>query len=165
MARRVPRGYCGAYFCVSFLLPLPMKTLTLEVEYECDFDLFGLVSSSREHTLAWVLNRTLHLRLVKQQDLIYDLLHKGRLVISNYLHATEHYTMRLLRNRSVDPSPLKKPFLAPDIKEYDYLLQVSTGTSSLPPEALLGQLAALPEVQLISQFDPNDLKFKENLLF
>lgn len=142
-----------------------MKTLILDVEYDCDFDLFGLVSSSREHTLAWVLNRALHLRLVKQQDLIYDLLSEGRLVISNYLHATEHYTLRLLRNRSVDPSPLKKPFLAPDIKEYDYLLQVSAGMVTHSPEELLVQLSALPEVQLVSQVDPNDLKFKENLLF
>lgn len=165
MAPEVPWGYCGAYFCVSFPLPPPMKTLTLDVEYDCEFDLFGLVSSTREHTLAWILNRTLNLRLVKQQDLIYDLLHKGRLVISNYLYATEHFTLRLLRNRSVDPSPLKKPFLAPDIKEYDYLLQVSNGTGALTPEELLVQLTALPEVQLVSQFDPNDLKFKENLLF
>ncbi|SNR69156.1 MULTISPECIES: IPExxxVDY family protein [Hymenobacter] len=142
-----------------------MKTLTLDVEYDCEFDLFGLVSSTREHTLAWTLNRALHLRLVKQQDLIYDLLSRGRLVISNYLHVTEHFTLRLLRNRSIDPSALKKPFLAPDIKEYDYLLQVSNGTGPLAPEALLGSLAGLPEVQLISQFDPNDLKFKENLLF
>ena len=35
------------------------------------------------------------------QDLIYDLFNRGRLVISNYLHATEHLTLRLLRNRSV----------------------------------------------------------------
>ncbi|MET4106981.1 IPExxxVDY family protein [Hymenobacter sp. UYP22] len=142
-----------------------MKTLTLDVEYDCDFDLFGLVSSSREHTLAWVLNRALHLRLIKQQDLIYDLFSQGRLVISNYLHTTEHYTLRLLRNRSVDPSPLKKPFLAPDIKEYDYLLQVSNGMASHSSDELLVQLSALPEVQLVSQVDPNDLKFKENLLF
>lgn len=142
-----------------------MKTFTLDVEYDCDFDLFGLVSSSREHTLAWTLNRLLHLRLVKQQDIIYDLLTRGRLVISNYMHATEHYTLRLLRNRSIDPSPLKKPFLAPDIKEYDYLLQVSNGTGPLSAEALISCLTGLPEVQLVSQFDPNDLKFKENLLF
>ncbi|MDU0370424.1 IPExxxVDY family protein [Hymenobacter endophyticus] len=142
-----------------------MKTLTLDVEYDCDFDLFGLVSSSREHTLAWVLNRALHLRLIKQQDLIYDLFSQGRLVISNYLHTTEHHTLRLLRNRSVDPSPLKKPFLAPDIKEYDYLLQVSNGMASHSSDELLVQLSALPEVQLVSQVDPNDLKFKENLLF
>lgn len=142
-----------------------MKTLTLDVEYECDFDLFGVVSSSREHVLAWQLNHALRLRLVKQPDLVYDLLSRGRLVISNYLHATEHFTLRLLRNRSVDPSVLKKPFLAPDIKEYDYLVQVSNGTGVLAAEALLARLAALPVVQYVCQFDPNSLKFKENLLF
>lgn len=142
-----------------------MKMLTLDVEYDCDFELFGLVSSSREHTLAWALNQTLRLRLVKQQDLIYDLLTKGRLVISNYLYATETLTLRLLRNRSVDPSPLKKPFLAPDIKEYDYLLQVSNGSSTLAASELIEQLTALPAVQYVCQFDPNELKFKENLLF
>jgi hypothetical protein len=142
-----------------------MKMLTLDVEYDCDFELFGLVSSSREHTLAWALNQALRLRLVKQQDLIYDLLTKGRLVISNYLYATETLTLRLLRNRSVDPSPLKKPFLAPDIKEYDYLLQVSNGSGALAASELIDQLTALPAVQYVCQFDPNELKFKENLLF
>ncbi len=142
-----------------------MKTFTLDVEYACDFDLFGLVSSSREHTLAWVLNRALHLRLIKQPDLIYDLLQKGRLVISNYLHATEYHTLRLLRNRRAEASALKKPFLAPDIKEYDYLLQINTGGGLLPAGLLIEQLTALPQVQLVSQFDPNDLQFKENLLF
>lgn len=142
-----------------------MKTFTLDVDYECDFALFGLVSSTRDYTLAWTLNQALRLRFVKQPELLLNLLSRGRLVFTHYLYATETLTCRLLRNRSIAPSTLKKPFLAPDIKEYDYLLQVSTGTSSLPPEALLGQLAALPEVQLISQFDPNDLKFKENLLF
>lgn len=142
-----------------------MKMLTLDVEYDCDFELFGLVSSSREHTLAWTLNQALRLRLVKQQDLIYDLLTKGRLVISNYLYATETLTLRLLRNRSLDPSPLKKPFLAPDIKEYDYLLQVSNGSGTLAASELIDHLTALPAVQYVCQFDPNELKFKENLLF
>ena len=142
-----------------------MKTLTLDVEYECDFDLFGVVSSSREHTLAWQLNQALRLRLVKQQDLIYDLFNQGRLVISNYLHATEHLTLRLLRNRSIDPSVLKKPFLVPDVKEYDYLIQVSNGSGALAAEPLLASLMGLPVVQYACQFDPNSLKFKENLLF
>jgi hypothetical protein len=142
-----------------------MKTLTLDCDYDCDFDLFGVVSSSRDHQLAWTLNRALRLRLVKQQDLIYDLLTRGRLVISNYLHATETATLRLLRNRSVDPSPLQKPFLAPDIKEYDYLIQVQNGTGPLEAEELMARLAALPAVQYICRFDPNTLKFKENLLF
>ncbi|KUG09497.1 IPExxxVDY family protein [Solirubrum puertoriconensis] len=142
-----------------------MKTLTLDCDYDCDFDLFGIVSSSRDHKLAWTLNQALRLRLIKQQDLILDLLTRGRLVISNYLHATETATLRLLRNRSVDPSPLQKHFLAPDIKEYDYLIQVQNGTGSLDPDTLLERLAALPAVQYVCRFDPNNLKFKENLLF
>lgn len=142
-----------------------MKTFTLDVEYECDFDLFGVVSSSREHVLAWQLNQALRLRLVKQKDLIFDLLTQGRLVISNYLHLSEHMSLRLLRNRSMDPSVLKKPFLAPDVKEYDYLIRVANGTGLLAPDALMTHLTASPVVQYVCQLDPNSLKFKENLLF
>ena len=141
-----------------------MKTLTLDIEYECDFDLFGLVSSTRDYHLAWALNRALRLRLVKQPELPLDLLNQGRLVFSHYLHATETLSLRLFRNRSVAPSVLKKPFLAPDIKEYDYLLAVSNGVGMLGAEEITRQLAALPQVQYVCQFDPNTLKYKENLI-
>jgi hypothetical protein len=141
-----------------------MKTFTLDVDYECDFALFGLVSSTRDYTLAWTLNRALRLRLVRQPELLLNLLSRGRLVFTHYLHTTEALTFRLLRNRSVNPSNLKKPFLAPDIKEYDYLLAVSNGTGALADEALLERLAALDAVQYVCQFDPNSLKYKENLI-
>ena len=141
-----------------------MKTFTLDVEYECDFALFGLVSSTRDYTLAWALNRALRLRLVKQPELLLNLLSRGRLVFTHYLYTTETLTFRLLRNRSIASSTLKKPFLAPDIKEYDYLLAVSNGSGDLADEALLQQLVALDVVQYACQFDPNSLKYKENLM-
>ena len=141
-----------------------MKTFILDVEYECDFALFGLVSSTRDYTLAWALNRALRLRLVKQPELLLNLFSRGQLVFTHYLYATETLTFRLLRNRSIAPSTLKKPFLAPDIKEYDYLLAVSNGSGNLADEALLQQLVALDAVQYACQFDPNSLKYKENLM-
>ena len=141
-----------------------MKTFTLDVEYECDFALFGVVSSTRDYTLAWTLNRALRLRLVRQADLLLHLVGRGRLVFTHYQHATESFTFRLLRNRSVAPSTLKKPFLAPDIKEYDYLLAVSNGSGPLADEALLACLVGLDAVQYACQFDPNTLKYRENLL-
>ena len=141
-----------------------MKTFTLDVDYECDFTLFGLVSSTRDYTLAWTLNRALRLRLTKQPELLLNLLSRGRLVFTHYLYATETLTLRLLRNRSVAPSALKKPFLAPDIKEYDYLLAVSNGSGALADDALLEHLTALDAVQYACQFDPNTLKYKENLI-
>ena len=142
-----------------------MKTLTLDCEYECDFELFGLVSSTREHRLAWLLNADLRLRLVKQQDIICEMLSRGRLVISNYLHTTHTCTLRLLRNRSVAPSTLKKPYLAPDVRQYDYLLHISNGTGTLASDQVLARLTALSDVQHASQLDPNQLEFKENLFF
>jgi hypothetical protein len=141
-----------------------MKTHTLDVEYECDFSLFGLVSSTRDHTLAWTLNRALRLRLIRQAELQLNLLNSGRLVFTHYLHATETLTFRLFRNRSIAPSSLKKPYLAPDIKEYDYLLAVSNGNGALADDELLPRLVALDAVQYASQFDPNTLKYKENLI-
>lgn len=113
-----------------------MKTFTLDVDYECDFALFGLVSSTRDYTLAWTLNRALRLRLVKQPEVLLNLMGRGRLVFSHYLYATETLTFRLLRNRSIEPSNLKKPFLAPDIKEYDYLLAVTNGNGPLADSTL-----------------------------
>jgi hypothetical protein len=142
-----------------------MKTFTLEVAFDCDFDLFGLVSSSRDYTLAWTLNRALRLRLVRQPDLVVDLLTQGRLLFSHFLHATETHTFRLLRNRSVAPSPLKKPFLAPDYKQYDYLLHITNGVGPLAADKLLPALAALPLVQYAGPVEVEGLKYKENLQF
>ena len=54
--------------------------------------------------------------------------------------------------------------MAPDIKEYDYLLAVSNGTGALADDELMQQLTALNAVQYVCQFDPNSLKYKENLM-
>ncbi len=140
------------------------KTFTLDVELACDFDLFGLVSSARDYSLAWVLNRALRLRLRRQPDLLLPLPGREPLVFSHYLHATEGLMLRLFRNRALVPSALPKPFLAPDVKEYDYLLAVSNGGEELSGPALVGHLTALDAVQYAAQFDPNTLKYKENLI-
>jgi len=141
-----------------------MKSFRLDIDYEYDFDLYGVVSSSKEYTLAWALNKYFRIRLIKQADLCIDFLNKGRLVISNYLHRAEHGTIRLFRNRSVGVSTLHAPFLVPDIKEYDYVIQVSGGLDQLQQE-LLSTLNAVPLVQFVRPFDPNCLRHKENLLF
>ncbi len=140
------------------------KTFTLDVELACDFDLFGLVSSARDYSLAWALNRALRLRLRRQPDLPLALVGREQLVFSHYLHATEGLMLRLFRNRALAPSALPKPFLAPDVKEYDYLLAVSNGGEELTGQALVGRLTALDAVQYAAQFDPNTLQYKENLI-
>ena len=142
-----------------------MKTLRLDLDYDFDFDLYGIVSSSKEYTLAWALNNSFKFRLVKQKDICYDFINKGRLVISNYLHATDNYTIRLFRNKSVDLTTLKKPYLVPDIKEYDYVVQISGGLTNICQHELMEKLNLVPLVQYVKKFDPNTLQFKDNLIF
>ena len=140
------------------------KTFTLDVELACDFDLFGLVSSARDYSLAWALNQALRLRLRRQPDLLLPLPGREQLVFSHYLYATEVLTLRLFRNRALVPSAFPKPFLAPDFKEYDYLLAVTNGDDELAGAALVAHLTALAAVQYATQFDPNTLRYKENLI-
>lgn len=139
--------------------------LTLDAEYECDFALFGLVSGAPDYTMAWALNRGLRLRLTRQPDFVLNLVQQGPLAFSYYVYTKESLTLRLLRNRALPPSVLPKPFLAPDIHEYDYLLQVFGGADELAGIELLDRLTAQGAVRYASEIDPNELKYKENLFF
>ena len=142
-----------------------MKTLTLDADYDYEFGLYGLVASLRDYTLAWHLNRALRLRLRRLPDLVLPLVQQGPLAFSYYLHGTEALSLRLLRNRAVGISTLAKPFLVPDLPEYDYLLHVQGGVGEWAGTELLDRLTALPVVQYASELLPQDLKYKENLFF
>lgn len=141
-----------------------MKNFTLDVEYDYDFKLFGLVSSSKEYKLAWAISKFLNIRLIKQPDLVYDFISKGKLVISQYLYKTEHSTFRLLRNKSMVLGSIKKPFLLPEIKDYDFIIQISGILAEEYLEIIEEKLKALETVQFLKQFDPESFAFKENLL-
>ncbi len=142
-----------------------MKTLRLDIEYDYDFDLYGLVSAGKDYTMAWWLNKLFNFRLTKQQDLCYIFGSKDQLMISNFEFCLEHQAVRLFRNRALGINNLKKPFLLPDIKEYDYILQITGVFTELYPQELISKLNNIPFVQYVKQFDPLSLKFKENLIF
>ncbi|MEJ8804249.1 IPExxxVDY family protein [Pontibacter sp. H249] len=142
-----------------------MKTLRLDIDYEYDFDVYGVVSPVKDYKLAWALNNIFDLRLSRQKDLCYDFFGKDRLIISNYQHITEHTIVRLLRNKALVTTTLKKPFLLPDIKEYDYVIQISGAMQQLYPQEFINKILKTQLVQYVKKFDPLTLKFKENLLF
>ncbi|RDV13465.1 IPExxxVDY family protein [Pontibacter diazotrophicus] len=142
-----------------------MKTLRLDIAYEYDFDLYGLVSTVKEHKLAWALNKLLGFRLIKQKDLCYDLVEQEHIIISNYEYLTDYSIVRLLKNRAVGTAPAKNPFLLPEIKEYDYVLQINGPLRQLCPQELINRLLRIPLVQYVKQFDPLTLKLKDNLIF
>lgn len=138
-----------------------MQTLQLYIEYEYDFDVYGVVASVKEYKLAWALNRLLGFRLKKQQDLQYELSDQEHIIISNYEYITDHSVVRLLKNKALG----MKAFLLPEIKEYDYVLQITGALQQLCPQEFIEKLLSLPLVQCVKQIDPLTLKLKENLIF
>ncbi|HEY4650154.1 MAG TPA: IPExxxVDY family protein [Pontibacter sp.] len=142
-----------------------MKTFYLDDDYEYDFALYGLVSSGKEYTMAWWLNSIFDMRLTKQQDLCYTLSGREQMLVSNYVFSTEHSIIRLFRNKALGTTTVRKPYLLPDIKEYDYVLQITGSLPRLYPQNFINTLLRIPLVQYVKQFDPLALKFKENLIF
>lgn len=138
-----------------------MNTFQLDIEYEYDFDVYGVVSSVKEYKLAWTLNRLLGFRLKKKQDLRYEGTGQEGGVISNYEYITDHSVVRLLKNKALG----MKTFLLPELKEYDYVLQISGALQQLNPQEFISQLLRTPLVQYVKQIDPLTLKLKENLIF
>ncbi|MBX0333114.1 IPExxxVDY family protein [Pontibacter sp. HSC-14F20] len=143
-----------------------MKTLYLDIEYDFSFALFGVVASCRDYKMAWSINRVLGLNLTRQQDICYELEDRQKMYISHFEHNDTHSTVRLFRNKALGTLAVKRPYMLPDVKEYDYILQLSGALQQyLNPQELFRKFQSLPMIQYAKQFDPLTLKNKEHLLF
>lgn len=136
----------------------------LIVEYDYDFYLIGIVSPVREYKLAWLINRALGIRFVKEQDLVINFINNN-LIISNFKSGTEHRTYRLLKNQSV-VEPVGKPYyLLPELKNFDFLVMISDESDTISVEDILEKLRQIPEVYYVVQTDLSHLDSRENLIF
>ncbi|AHM59028.1 hypothetical protein D770_03805 [Flammeovirgaceae bacterium 311] len=140
-----------------------MKRSRLLVDYEFDFTLMALLSPLREYKLAWYINQLLHIRLVKEKDIQLNFTNQPNLCISNYIFATEHSILRLLKNRSVGDE--EQGFLLPELKQFDYLIMLQGEGDFFDKEELPAVLKNIPTVEFVKPVEVNDLKSKENLIF
>ncbi len=142
-----------------------MKTFYLDTDFEYDFDLYGLVAPGKDYTMAWWLNKIFDLHLTRQKDLCYTLPSREKILVSNYEFRTGHSIIRLFRNKALGTNTVRKPYFLPDVKEYDFVLQINGTLPKLYPQNFINTLLHIPLVQYARQFDPLTLRFKENLIF
>jgi hypothetical protein len=142
-----------------------MSAAKLDMEYDFSFDLLGIVSTAREHKLAWLLNRLLGISFVRRDPVAMPFSSGMVLHIGVFDFATENDAYQLLRNRALEASDAAHHFLLPELKEYDYLLRVDNLTGLLDVAGMREAIAALPEVQYCARIELEGLKSRENLLF
>ena len=142
-----------------------MKRRKLEAEFDYDFSLFGIISALKEYKLAWLLNGKLDVQLDKAKDIEIDFLKSQNLIISNYLFETEHSTLRLLKNKSMDQFEENLAFLVPELKRFDYFIIIRGFDDTFPTPELKNKISSIPRVQYVQNFSIEKLKSKENLIF
>ncbi|MEC7857780.1 MAG: IPExxxVDY family protein, partial [Bacteroidota bacterium] len=63
---------------------------------EEDYSLIGIVSTSKEYKIAWVLNNTLEISLVKEKDEKINLINNESIYISHFIYKREKKYLRLI---------------------------------------------------------------------
>lgn len=142
-----------------------MKPTRLAVEYDYDFEIFALISSAKPHKLAWSINKTFNIHLRKAEDLCLDFIKESKIIITNFLFETEYGEFRLLKNRPCEMVNASRPFLLPELKDYDYIIKSGGEAPLFPGNDILDNLRNLPEIQYVQQIEVINLKSKENLIF
>ena len=137
----------------------------LIIEYDYDFSLYGIVSPAKDYRLAWLINKQLGLHLKKEEDIELSFLNEKKLVISNYLFATQHAQLRLLKNRSEERPDGKLAFLIPELRRFDFLVMKNGSIDDLDDQKWLQQMQKIKEIQYFVPLEIDKLKSRENLIF
>lgn len=140
-----------------------MKKTKLFVEHQYDFELLGLVASLKDYKMAWIINKTLGLSLIKSDDFEPEFLDHSFLQISQYYDARDHGFFQLLRNRSYSDGP-GAVYLIPELKAMDYFLLIQDDTAQLNINAYIERLTQISLIQNVVKLDITKIKSRENLL-
>lgn len=142
-----------------------MKKNKLDSFLAIDFDLYGLVSSTKEYKLAWHLNKAMDITLSKQDDIQIEFSDHSAILISYYLHQTENLKIELLQNRLVSKGSKGNQYLVPELSQFDLLLKYRDNTGERSSENVIELIRVVPLVEYVVRLNFDNLKSKENLLY
>jgi len=140
-----------------------MKKSKLVIDYEYDFELVGIRSSSKGYKLAWEINNTLGLHLIRQPDLTVGFKKGEEKKFSFYAHETRLNRLKLFKNKPVD-SETGKYFLIPEFHHFDFIFLIQMD-DAIQREAFLQQLKQISSIELTANIPLEGLKSKSNFIF
>lgn len=142
-----------------------MKKNRLDLVYEFDFELAGIVCNKKEYKLAWHLNSVLGTTLKKEEDIKIEFSNQPAMIISNFNYQTEFVEMSLLQNKLLSSGGNKPQFLLSELKQFDFLLKLRDSTGELAIENVCADIRTIPLVEYVAKLNFEELKSKENLLY
>ncbi|MEQ8243300.1 IPExxxVDY family protein [Fulvivirga sp.] len=138
-----------------------MKKTKLLIDYEYDFELFGIASSARFFKLAWAINSLLSTRLVKLEDYTIDFEKGESINFINYCHEDESCLIHLFKNKSPD---YENKYLLPEMTHFDFILKINGSFQTFAAEEVIKELREVKYIEYIAPIALEKLKSKDNFL-
>ncbi|MEQ9404520.1 MAG: IPExxxVDY family protein [Cyclobacteriaceae bacterium] len=142
-----------------------MKKNKLDLTYEFDFELAGIVCNKKEYKLAWYLNSELQINLEKKEDIKIEFSSQPAILISNFKYETEFLTIELLKNRLLSGGGNKPRYLISELMQFDYLLKLRDETGEMTISNVCTIIREIPLIEYVIALSFDGLKSKENLLY
>lgn len=138
-----------------------MSRIVLEVAYDYDFLLIGLVSHSKDYRLCYELNKKFDYSFQKGNDLeIYVNKRRETSVFSFYEYENEDGDcFYLITNKG------SRTYLIPEQKQLDYFLMIKQLSDYIDEKKLIADLKTIPLLLGAYVINPKGLKSRENLIF
>ncbi len=138
--------------------------LSLDNNYDFDFNLIGLITKEKEYKLAWLINDALNLRLVKAPDAHLDFLEGENLIISYCTYQTEHAFYKLIKNKTA-LAETSACYLIPELKEIDYFFTVQDETGFFSVENCVDRLRKIKNISLVEKLELKKIHNRDNFIF
>lgn len=140
-----------------------MKKSKLIIEYDYDFQLAGIISTSKGYKLAWDINKKLGVHLVRQPDLAVGYKNEQEKFYSFYAFDTRINRLKLFKNKPVDYET-GKYFLVPEFPRFDFIILTASEEPEFSTMVLQG-IKQIQSVELITPIPLASLKSKSNFIF
>jgi hypothetical protein len=136
-----------------------MAKLSIEIEEDYPFFVFGISASASDYRVCWSLNKALNISLKREKPI--ELYRKGRDVSEHSFYTFEDEsrfcTYRVVQNRSGN-----SVFLG-ELPKVDYLF-ITDKSPAIEPDLVLKRIREIRHVLMAYYVDLDQLKQKQNIL-
>ena len=140
-----------------------MKKSKLVIDYNYDFELTGIISTSKGYKLAWEMNGKLGINLVRQPDLTVGFKNKQERLFSFYSYETRINRLKLFKNKPIDYES-GNYFLVPEFPRFDFIILTRSGNADFYG-LVMKSLKEIPSIEMSAPIPTTTLKSKVNFIF
>jgi len=138
-----------------------VKKIFLDIGFDYDFILYGIVSQEASHRLAWLINNQVNTNFSRNDDLQLIFENDELLQVSHFSFNDEinHLQFDFFSNKD------ESNYWMPELRKIDYFIMVKGALESFRKRKFTEPFKKIEAIQIITEINHRKLKQKERLIF